>query len=78
VRQDELFPPTTEEKQAMEDRETLWKIWDILHLWNDEAWSSDEIAMVADVMLEWTGTHDLLPPEEYRFHDDDMYRMEAD
>lgn len=73
--QDELFKPGYFEAQAIRDRETLWKIWDILHLWNDVQWSSDEIEQVADVMLGWTGGREVLPPRPVRNHDDEMYEL---
>lgn len=72
--QDELFKPGYFEAQAIRDRETLWKIWDILHLWNDVQWSSDEVELVAEEMLRWTdGWREVRPPHHLRNHDDEMY-----
>jgi hypothetical protein len=71
--QGEQFEPGRFEATAIRDRETLWKVWDILHLWDDVEWSSDEIEMVADVMLGWTGGRGILPPHHLRAHDDEVY-----
>lgn len=63
-------------EQAKRDRETLWNIWDVLTLWSDRQWSSDEIEMVAEEMQKWTGTRDILPPENHRTHwDEEEYEL---
>jgi hypothetical protein len=55
------------------DRETLWEIWDILGMWDeDEPWSSDEIDEIGDVMREWKGDNEPTPPT-YRRREDEEY-----
>lgn len=59
--------------------ETLWRIWDILKMWDeDDKWSSNEIASVAHVMLRWTRSHSVLPPPEYRSEDEEYYDLDAE
>jgi hypothetical protein len=56
------------------DRETLWRIWDILHLWNDAPWTSNELAWVSDEMMRWAeGRREVRPPHYLRAHDEEMY-----
>lgn len=68
-------------KEVERDRRALWAIWDVLQMWRDDdhQWSSDEIEMVANVMMSWVG-HDrhTLTPVQYRENDEDCYEETMD